>query len=341
MAGLGILAQGAALRSSGEKLLRHRWSQLVGREVVRNRHTAAVLLDVGAVPADADDEPVAEVDRIDLTRVDLVQIGDEALQALVAVVAEIERPQPADTLLVPRGDPIEDVFHPGGELVVDEPVEVALEQLHDGERDVRRDEGRALLEDVAAVDDRADDRGVGRGPADAALLERAHERRLRVPRRRGRLVPDRFETSVLELLPFLERRQAPVGLFVGRLVVIALLVGREEAPERDHGPGRGELGIRAVGRSGSQPHRDGLPGRVRHLRGERPSPDELVERQPVPVELPLDLLRRAEAVARGTDRLVGFLRVLHLPVVATGVGGNRVRAEERTRLVTRGLEGRL
>ena len=102
VAGLGILAQGAALRGSGEKLLRHRGSQLVGREVVRNRHPAPVLLDVGAVAADADDEPVAEVDRIDLTRVDLVQIGDEALQALVAVVAEVERPQPADALLVPR-----------------------------------------------------------------------------------------------------------------------------------------------------------------------------------------------------------------------------------------------
>ena len=154
-------------------------------------------------------------------------------------------------------------------------------------------------------------------------------------------MPERLETSVLELLPFLERRQAAVGLFLGRLVVLALLVGREEASERDHGPGGGELGIGAVRRSGSQAHRDGLSGRVRHLRGDRPPPDELVEGQPVPVELALDLLRGAEAVAGGTDRLVGFLRVLHLPVVETGFGGNRVRAKQRTRLVSRGLEGGL
>src|SRR6185369_5965680 len=101
--------KGAALGGSGEKLLRHRGSQLIGREVVWNRHTAPVLLEVGAVAADADDEPVAEVDRIDLARVDFVQIGDETLQAVVAVVAEIEGTEPADPFLVSRGDPVEDV----------------------------------------------------------------------------------------------------------------------------------------------------------------------------------------------------------------------------------------
>ena len=51
-----------------------------------------------------------------------------------------------------------------------------------------RDERGAALEDVAAVEDGADDGGVGRGAADAELLESFHERRFRVARRRARLV---------------------------------------------------------------------------------------------------------------------------------------------------------
>src|ERR687888_533365 len=85
----------------------------------------------------------------------------------------------------PDGDAIEVVLHTGRELVVDEVAEVRLEQAHDRERDERRDERRPLLEDVAAVEDRAEDRRVRRRPADAEILERLHERRLGVARRRA------------------------------------------------------------------------------------------------------------------------------------------------------------
>ena len=56
-------------------------------------------------------------------------VGDERVQARVAVgAAEVEVAQPVDALLVAGGDPVEVVLHLGGEVVVDEPREVLLEQ---------------------------------------------------------------------------------------------------------------------------------------------------------------------------------------------------------------------
>ena len=56
--------------------------------------------------------------------------------------------------------------------------------------------------------------------------------------------------------------------------------------------------------------------RVGHLRGDRPLPDQVVERGLVALELAPHLVGRAEAVAGGPDRLVRLLRVLDLAVVA-------------------------
>ena len=58
-------------------------------------------------------------------------------------------------------------------------------------------------------------------------------------------------------------------------------------------------------------------------------------------QLALDLLRRAEDVAGGPDRLVRLLRVLHLPLVAARLRRNVLRAEQRRRLRARGRERRL
>ena len=126
-----------------------------------------------------------------------------------------------------------------------------LEQSRDREGEERRDEGGAALEDVAAVEDRADDRRVGRRPADAALLERLHEAGLGVARgRRGRVALG-LELERAQLVARLQVRQRPLLLGFRRrdVVVAALLVGREEAAERDHGAGGGELGVRVPTRS--------------------------------------------------------------------------------------------
>ena len=67
--------------------------------------------------------PVAERQRVDLARVDLGEVGDERVEALVAVVAaEVEVTEPVDPLLLARRDPVEVVLHLRGEGVVDEPA---------------------------------------------------------------------------------------------------------------------------------------------------------------------------------------------------------------------------
>ena len=186
-----------------------------------------------------------------------------------------------------------------------------LEQPGDREGQEGRNERGAALEDVAAVEDRAEDRRVGRRPADSALLERLHEARLGVARGRGRCVAFRLELERGQLVAGLQVRKRPLFLPLG-VVVAALLVRREEAAERDHGAGGRELGIGARGRLRPEAERDGHAARVGHLRGQRSLPDQVVERELVAVQLALELLRRPERVAGRTDRLVCLLRVLHL-----------------------------
>ena len=209
-----------------------------------------------------------------------------------------------------------------------------LEQAGDGEGEERRHERGPALEDVAAVEDRADDRGVGRRAADAALLERLDEARLGVARgRRGR-VALRLELERLQLVARLQMRERALLLLLD-VVVAALLVGGEEAAERDHRPGGGELGVAPGRRRRAEPERDGQAARVGHLRGERPLPDQVVEGELVPVQLALELLRRPEGVAGGPDRLVRLLRVLDLARVLARLLRDRVGAVELDGLAPR------
>ena len=175
-----------------------------------------------------------------------------------------------------------------------------LEQADDREREEGRDERGAALEDVAAVEDRAEDRGVGGRAADAELLERPHERRLGVARGWARLVSLRLERFQLDGVAFGEVRQAALLVFLlrGAVGVSAFLVRGEEAAERDHGSRGAELDRLAGAGIGRDPQRHGLALRVLHLRRDRAHPDQLVERVLVGRQLRAHVLRRAEAVAR-------------------------------------------
>lgn len=169
------------------------------------------------------------------------------------VLAEVEAPQPLDAALVAVGDAVEVLLHRSGELVVDEVAEVLLEQARHGEGEPRRHEGLALGEDVAAVLDGADRRGVRRGSADAALLHRLDERGLGEARGRARLVAVGLGAHDLERDPGARLGQASLlggGVGAGGgLVVTALLVGGEEALEGDDGSAGAELdGLRALER---------------------------------------------------------------------------------------------
>src|SRR5438093_1899120 len=249
--------------------------------------------------------------------------------------------QPLVAVLVAGRDAVEVVLHARREPVVDEPAEVLLEQVDDGEGEERRHERGALLEDIATVEDRADDRGVRRRAADAELLERAYERRLGVARRRVRLVTLRLELDQLDGTTLGQIRQAAlvvVGLLVG---VATFLVRGEEAAERNHRAGGAELRLLAAGRRTGDAQRNGLTLRILHLRRDRSDPDQLVQRVLIAVELSLHVLRRAERVARRANRLVRLLRVLHLALVPPWLLGNEVRAVQLAGLRTGRLERRL
>src|SRR4029079_7919015 len=97
-----------------------------------------------------------------------------------------------------------------------------------------------LLElDVAAVLEHLEDRGIGRGPADAELFHALDQRGLGEARRRlGEMLGDR-QRLPLERIVRAHRGQA-AGVLV-LFVVAAFLVEREEAVELDDLAGGAEL----------------------------------------------------------------------------------------------------
>ena len=146
----------------GQQLDRLVDRQLVRRQVVGNAGGVFAALHVRAVLARLDDDQFTSVveperERVDLGRVDLVEVLlDEALQAAqrivagaglggdrlavaVAGVAEVEALEPLILGPVTAGDRIEVFVDRGGEVVVDQRVEVLLEQSDDGEGGPRRE----------------------------------------------------------------------------------------------------------------------------------------------------------------------------------------------------------
>ena len=107
-----------------------------------------------------------------------------SLRPFLAVGAEVEPAQPRHPAGLAPGDLVERLLHPRGEVVVDQVGEVPLQQRDHGERDERRHQRGALLEHVAAVQDRADDRGVRGRPADLPVFQLLDQRRLGVAGRR-------------------------------------------------------------------------------------------------------------------------------------------------------------
>ncbi len=98
-----------------------------------------------------------------------------------------------------------------------------LEQLRDGKGGERGDERCALLEHVAAVEDRPHDRRIGRRPADAAVLERLDEAGLGVAGGRTRLVAFGYELLGVQGLADRERRHLALGLVLPGLVPARLV----------------------------------------------------------------------------------------------------------------------
>ncbi len=307
--------------------------QLVGGQVVGDRRPVLAALEVGAVAADAGDDGDTvgvgpDRDRVDGASVDLAQaVLDQLLEARPIGKPEVEVAQVGDRFLVAAGDEVEIVFHAGGEGVVDQVGEVLLEQGHHGERLEARHQGRALLPHVFAGLDRAHDRGIGRRAADAELFELLDQRRLGVAGGGLGVVPGGLDPDDLGVVALGQGRQELLGGLLLVVLVARLAVDLEEALVLDDGAGGGErgptLGALDRGRGGAESEGDRLAGGVGHLRGDRALPDQLVDGEVLAAEFALHLFGSAEAVAGGTDRLVGLLG----PLVAALVGAGRVGQE--------------
>ncbi len=97
-----------------------------------------------------------------------------------------------------------------------------------------RDESGPLFPDVAAIEDRADNRSIGGGTPHPKLLEAPYQRRLGVSGRRLGLMLSRQKRSALERLPLLQRRQVLLSLLeLGRRVVATFDVGTKESRKQD------------------------------------------------------------------------------------------------------------
>ncbi len=269
---------------------------------------------------------LADLHRLEAT--DLVEVDlaaelslHQLVEPFVVAGAEEETLEVGAALGPAARDLVEVVLHPGGEVVVHQVVEVSLEQTGDLEGLEGRHEGRPLLPDVAPLLDRADDRGVGRGPADAALLEPLHQRRLGEARRGLGLVALRLEAQRREPFALLQRRQEglPVGQLGGR-VVAPLHVGLQEAGEGDRVAARREHRLLAVLGLAGDADGQRLAAGIFHLGGDGSLPDELVDLRLVRADLAGHLVGRAPLVAGRADGLVGLLGVLDLALVDAGLG---------------------
>ena len=180
------------------------------------------------------------------------------------------------------GDEIERVLHVAGEVIVDELAEVLLQQPDDGERGEARDERRALLPDVAAIDDRGHDRGVGGRTADAELLKLRHKLGLGVAGRRGRGVALRGEGDRGDRHALEHHRELTLAVVV---VLGDILQGGIEARKHGDGAGGAEFDIASIPRDCAELHRGRRHLGIDHLRGHRALPDQVVEGELIGIQL--------------------------------------------------------
>jgi len=355
MAGGRIGAEFALLTGrGGQQLLGDLQGQLIGCHVLGDVGTIRLrILDIGAVASDPDiDAGFGVTDREGRhgSGIDVAEVGGHVVQAFALVTGGtveevVEHLQP---LGVAARDFVQFVFQGGGELVVDQPREVLDEQAGDRERQPGRHQRGALLVDVVAGGDGADDRCIGRRAPDFELFELGDQRRLGVAGRGLSLMALGRDLGQVEML--VGGQLGQLGLFT-LLVVGDVGIGLEETREgnrasrgREDGAmdvdgGHFGAGPQPLRQFGSDLHRHRLTARICHLGGDGALPDQFVE--PGLVTDQLGLRGGAEGVAGGPDGLVGFLRVLHLGRVDPRRGRHVIVAVQRAGLLAGGRDGLL
>ena len=204
------------------------------------------------------------------------------------------------------GDVVEAALQRGRERGLHVPVEEGDQKGADQPAAILGHEALALEAHIVAVLQHRDDAGVGRGPADAELLELAHQARLGKARRRLGEMLLGHDLAALERIARRHRRQQAALVLVARRIVAAFLIELQETVEGHGLAGRAKAHA-AVGRGEVGDHP--VEQRARHLARHGALPDQLVEAALVVVEPAPDDLRRAREIGR-PDRLVRLLGVL-------------------------------
>ena len=215
------------------------------------------------------------------------QLGQEVPVELVEHVA------PAALAL---GDLIQGFLHLGGEVVVHQVGEAFRQPVGDDVAHLLRVETAVVLTDIAPVLDGGNNRGVGGGPADAALLQFLHQTGFGVARRRLGEVLVGVHLIDVEHVALLEIGQH------GVLGALARRLGLDAGPAVELDDAAAGLELVAVGLGG-----DGGAQvlRRRHLAGDELAADQLVKALGVALHV-LEVAGVALHV-RGADRFVGFL----------------------------------
>ena len=210
---------------------------------------------------------VERVDHLgDAQILDLVDRADEVAPEVAQHVL------PGDLVV---GDEVELLFEVGGEIVFDVAGEEVLQERDQHAALVLGHQPLLVEPHIAAVLQHLQDRGIGRGPADAELLHALDQRGFRIARRRLGEMLGGGDLALLQRLAGRHRGQAAGVLVVG-LVVLVLGVEREEAVELHHRAGGAQ-----VERAGADLGDDVDGGALElgrfHLACDGAQPDQLVE----------------------------------------------------------------
>ena len=225
----------------------------------------------------------------------LVEIAQDLLPVLFAIL-----------------DFVQAALHVGGEGIVHDVLELVLHQARDHLAQRRRVEVLAVLDHILPVHNGGDGGGIGRGAANALLLQRPDEGGLGVARGGlGKLLL-RPLGGLHQRLALLQVGQA--GLDLAALLVLALFIHGQEAGELD----LGAAGFEDIARAGHLDVHAVVDG-VCHLAGQKAAPDQLVQPELLGGQVLLDALR-GQGHVRGPDGLVGVLRPGLGLEVAGGIG---------------------
>ncbi len=304
-------------------------ADVAGRQLVRQRGALDLAaldgpLDVGAVAAHTHDVgvPAGVGHGGNLAGVDVLEpFADPRLDAVRA---------PEEVAQVGRGgqraggDVVQRRLHVGRELGVDQPGELAFEQVVGGEGHEGGHQLRAVLESVAAPLHGVDDAGVGAGPADAFGFEKLDQRRLGVARGRLGFVCLRGQLPHGQRVALGQLRERLLAVVQGGVGVVGPLhVGAEEAGEERGAAAGPERRLALVG-VGHDACGDELEPGIGHLGRHGTLPHQVVEGGLRPLEAVL--VGGAHGAAGGTDGLVRLLGVARRTAVLAGTGAQIVVA---------------